>query len=281
VRPSRPKTCDSKTATTPEDILSAEEERSLVKAIARGDAGARERMIVTHERLAIKIATQWKGRGVDHADLISEAMCGLIRAVDQFDPYRGVRFSTCAAVWIKQSLARAVENSSSLIVLPPSMWKLIRQWKRAARTLGNTMGRAPTTEEIADSLGFTRSMARNVTTAMTVGVKLASTIVGEGTTLALLETVWNQRVAWDGPEEPDEPPERKILLRLLNRLGRDERFVLIHRYGLNGERQRSCAQLGRIMGRTRRAVRAIQARAEKKLRAAPVRRSRRKRAPEA
>jgi RNA polymerase sigma factor (sigma-70 family) len=275
----QPKACDSDATATAEDILSAEEERSLAAAIARGDMIARERMITMHQRLAYKIARQWKGHGVDRADLISEAMCGLIRAVDQFDPNRGVRFCTCAAHWIKQSLSRTVETSANLIVLPSNMWKLIRRWKGAARTLSATLGHSPTPEEIADSLGFTRAQARSVTTAMAVGVKLASTIVGEGSMLEVLEICSNQRVTWDEPEEPDEPPERKILRALLNRLSPIERIVLAHRYGLYGKRPRTLSELSRIIGKTRQAVRSIQFRAEKKLRAAPISRCRRKRPP--
>src|SRR5262249_14536208 len=161
-----------------DDVVSdsPEDERRLAAAVARGDAGAREQMIMKNMVLARKIALQWVGNGIDTDDLISEATCGLIRAVDQFHRSRGVPFGTYASYMIKQSLGRAME-SSGLIALPTYARQLVNMWKRGARTLAATLGRTPTSEEIAESLGFNRTQARVVAMATTVSVKLASTVI--------------------------------------------------------------------------------------------------------
>ena len=136
--------------------ITADEARSLVGAIAKGDAAARERLILSHLRLAARIAYRWKGRGLDPDDLIAEATCGLIRAIDRYNPTQEASFHTFASYYIKQAVARAVEESGNLLSLPASTWKLVRRWKRAVRELTATLGRVPTTEEIAESLKLTR-----------------------------------------------------------------------------------------------------------------------------
>lgn len=270
---------ESEMTTSAEGILTAEEERLLAEAIKNGDAVARERMIMSHRGFAVKLARRWKGRGLDRGDLISEAMCGLIRAVDQFDLGRGVRFSTFASFWIRQSLARAVEESGHLIVLPTHMWRLIRKWKLAVRELTAALGRVPTTDEIAESVGLTRAQASNVVSAMTIGVKLASTVIGDGSNRSPLEKCSDEQARCEEQEkleEPEGPDEGEILRQRLKRLDIHERLVLALRYGLDGKRPCSLERLGASVGVNRHVVKAIQLRAEEKLRDGPNPRARRK-----
>ena len=116
-------------------MLTAEEEKSLAEAAARGDAAARERLILANMNLAKKLAYEWKGRGIESDDLVSEAYCGLIRAVDKFDPTHGTRFSTYAAIWIRSTLALAAAKSAGMVLVSPHTFRLIRRWKRTSRCL--------------------------------------------------------------------------------------------------------------------------------------------------
>ena len=90
-------------------LLTVEEERYLGKLIVEeNDPLAREQLVRSNLRLVVNIAKKYAGRGMSLGDLIEEGNLGLIRAVDYFDPERGVRFSTYAAWWIKQSIKRAL-----------------------------------------------------------------------------------------------------------------------------------------------------------------------------
>jgi RNA polymerase sigma factor (sigma-70 family) len=259
--------------TTIDGPFTPEEERSLAAAVASGDTAARERMIMECMDLAARIAHRWRGRGLDEEDLLSEATCGLIRAVDQFDPSRGIGFRTYASYCIRQSLSSAVEVSGGLIVLPAHTWKLVRLWKRGARALTTALGRTPTSEEIAESLGFSHYHVHIVAMAMTVSVKLASTIAGEGSTLSPLEKSTIEESRWT---EPSESLERRVLRQRFKRLNRRESLVLTLRYGLNDNLPHSIDELVGVLGVSRHTIRMIVLRAEQKLRAGPNPRLRRR-----
>jgi RNA polymerase primary sigma factor len=250
-------------ATPIESPLTAQEERSLAEAAALGDSVARERLIMESMELARRVAQKWKGRGLEPEDLLSEATFGLIRAVDEFDPSRGMSFRMYASYCMRQTLARAVEETGSFIVLPAHAWRLIREWKRGTRLLAASIGRTPTQEEIAESLGFTPRQTRTVTTALTVGVKLASTVIGEGCDLALLEAGSNDQNPWRALADP---AEWKILQERLDRLKHLERLVLTLRYGLDGNRPHGFQSIAAIVRLSLFKVKQIQSVAERKLR---------------
>ncbi|HAD58102.1 MAG TPA: RNA polymerase subunit sigma, partial [Planctomycetaceae bacterium] len=75
-------------------LLTADEEKSLSRAISAGDAAARDRMVRANLRLVVNIARGYSGKGLPLQDLIEEGNLGLLRAVEGFDPDMNTRFST-------------------------------------------------------------------------------------------------------------------------------------------------------------------------------------------
>ncbi len=106
-------------------LLTAAEELELATAVARGDVRARDRMVRANLRLVVNIARGYTGKGLGLQDLIEEGNLGLLRAVEGFDPTVGTRFSTYASYWIKQSIKRALINSSQTIRIPAYMVELL------------------------------------------------------------------------------------------------------------------------------------------------------------
>src|SRR5207249_10774531 len=84
-------------------LLTAAEEVELAKRIERGDHAAKERMINANLRLVVSIAKRYQGHDLSLLDLIQEGIIGLIRAVEKFDWRKGLKFSTYATWWMRQS----------------------------------------------------------------------------------------------------------------------------------------------------------------------------------
>ena len=116
-------------------LLTAAEEVELAKRIERGDLAAKERMIHSNLRLVISIARKHQNLGLPLGDLIQEGIVGLIRASEKFDWRRGFKFSTYATLWIRQSMQRALSNTSRTIRVPVHIEQRQRKLARAERDL--------------------------------------------------------------------------------------------------------------------------------------------------
>lgn len=132
-------------------LLTRSEEHRLCLRLAAGDMEARETLIAANLRLVVSIAKRYAGRGHTLIDLVGEGNIGLIKAIEVFDAAAGVKLSTYATWWIRQSIARAIDGSGSVRV-PTHMRKLVARWRRAEAQLWKALGRQPATAEIAAAL---------------------------------------------------------------------------------------------------------------------------------
>src|SRR5439155_20845629 len=132
-------------------LLTAPEEVDLAKRIERGDLEAKERMINSNLRLVISNARRYQGQGLPLSDLIQEGIVGLIRAAEKFDWRRGFKFSTYATLWIRQSIQRALSNTSRAIRIPVHIEQRQRKLARAERDLTAELGREPADDELASA----------------------------------------------------------------------------------------------------------------------------------
>src|SRR3954453_23239920 len=136
-------------------LLTPAEEVELAQRVEQGDLAAKERMVISNLRLVVSIARKY--RGVSELcllDLIQEGTLGLIRAVEKFDWRKGFRFSTYATLWIRQAIGRAVDERGRTIRVPVNVAQRERKIASAEARLATSLGRAPTTEEVADASGL-------------------------------------------------------------------------------------------------------------------------------
>lgn len=245
-------------------------EHEALLAIARraqaGDPAARKHIILANLRLVVHVARGYRHRGLPMLDLIEEGNLGLIEAVDRFDPGRGLRFSTYAALWIRQSILRGIAEQSRAVRIPVQMFQQVSRFVRLQRTLRASLGHEPELERLAAELGI--SLERTQRLAALVG-GLRS--LDEGTSTEAFEQLSSEDL-------PDAPPsvERLVELqlehekvdRLLRSLSQREEQVLRIRYGFLDGVARTLAQTGDHFGISRERVRQIEARALDKLRKA-------------
>ena len=98
------------------ELLDAETELKLAYAWRdERDEEALHRLITAYMRLAISMAYKFRRYGAPMNDLIQEAGLGLMKAAEKFDPDRGVRFSTYAVWWIKESIQDHVMRNWSMV----------------------------------------------------------------------------------------------------------------------------------------------------------------------
>lgn len=98
------------------DLLTAAEEIALFAAWRdRQDLAARNRILNAHKRIVVSMAVGHLGYGLPLADMISEGVIGLIRAIDNFDPAVGVRFGLYAKWWVRDSLSQYVMRNASIV----------------------------------------------------------------------------------------------------------------------------------------------------------------------
>src|SRR4030095_12872201 len=97
----------------------------------------------------VHLARAYRNRGLPMLDLIEEGNLGLIHAVDRFDPDRGLRFSTYAAIWIRQAMLRGIAEQSRAVRIPVQMLHQVTRFVRVERSLRARHGREPAHEEIA------------------------------------------------------------------------------------------------------------------------------------
>src|SRR5437763_9541263 len=135
-------------------LLTREDEIALAKRIERGDLVAKEHMMAANLRLLVSVAKRYQGQGLPLLDLTQEGTIGLVRAVEKSDYRKGFKFSTYAALWIKQSLRRAIDDKARLVRLPVNVAANVDKVQRAQRDWSQRTGDDPTDGQLADTLSL-------------------------------------------------------------------------------------------------------------------------------
>ncbi|MFC7482043.1 SigB/SigF/SigG family RNA polymerase sigma factor [Luedemannella flava] len=124
-------------------------------------ATVRARAIEAWLPLATSLANRFANRGETHDDLTQTATIGLIKAVDRFDPTRGVEFAAYAVPTIVGEIKRHFRDHTWDVRVPRRIQELRLQVAEAANTLTNTLHREPTPADIATHLGITETDVRD------------------------------------------------------------------------------------------------------------------------
>ncbi len=134
-----------------------EEQRALVEFARTRDPVLRDKLVAAHLGLAHQLARRFANRGEPHDDLVQVASIALIKALDRFEPERGVRFSTFAVKCIVGELKRHFRDRGWAVKAPRRVQELYLELGHDIDRLAQELGRAPTVAELAQASGTTEA----------------------------------------------------------------------------------------------------------------------------
>lgn len=192
------------------------------------------RLIQQHSRLVTTLAGRFLASGQEFDDLYQVGMMGLLRAVRNFDPGRGVCFSTYAVPVILGEIRRFLRDDGSVKVSRTVKENYVRI-RRAETELSNRTGASPTLSELCAETGLRREEVLQALEGAARPVSLESP-VGDDGSLSLGDTV---------PEK--ESIDKIDLLALkegISRLPAQERQIITLRYFYSRTQQQTAEALG-------------------------------------
>jgi RNA polymerase primary sigma factor len=235
-------------------------QRALARAFAR--------MLQANLRLVIAVAQRYRHRGLPFLDLIQEGNIGLMRALEKFEPQRGLKLSTYAHWWIRQAVRRAISAQHRTIRVPEYVVARQATLRAAADTLEGLHGRSPSPQELSTALGWTLEEVAALCRAGQPILRLQHPRTADEATL--LEVIKDDQTLQ--PEQHLAVAQlHHRLTACLARLPAREAFILRLRYGLEGEEPQTLQTIGALLGRTRERVRQLEQRALATLRQPPQR----------
>lgn len=245
-------------------LLTAEDEVRLARRIRKGDKKAKDLMTASNLRLVVKIAKEYNGYGLPLGDLISEGNIGLMRAVEKFDPKHGTKFSTYASWWIKQAVRRAIANQSKTIRVPVHVADKIQKMRRMGHRLAEELGREPDDAELAEELAVSESKVSQWRTAGLQPLSLDASAGPDEDTPSLGEVIGDQ-AAEDPAKRLTDENMYDTVSAALSVLNERELQIISLRFGLDGNKELTLADIGKKFRVTRERIRQLQNSALSKL----------------
>jgi RNA polymerase sigma factor (sigma-70 family) len=224
---------------------------------------AKRQMILANLRLVIYIAKRHQGTHLSFLDLIQEGNAGLMRALERFDPQRGVKFATYACWWIRQSINRALVNQNETIRVPNHVVERKSKLRQAITALHRRYQRPPTDRELSAALSWPLHVVER-TRQERHTVRWGNDSIDEDS-LRLDDIVEDERLS-----TPDEAIAhlqlQQCIANSLDTLPKRDAQVLRLRFGLETDHAYTLREIGEKMGLSRERIRQIEKAALKKLR---------------
>jgi RNA polymerase sigma factor (sigma-70 family) len=248
--------------------LPAAMERDVIAAAQNGDARARAQLVEAYMPLLASVARIYRDSPrVDRIELLQEGVVGLLRALERYEPDRGVPFWAYAAWWVRQAMQHLVSELTRPAVLSDRALRQLAQLNDAhRRALGET-GREPTRDELAAHTGLALEQVDNLLAADRPPRSTDEPVLGDDGAVGTFGDLLVDPLGEEEYERVLNAIETEELLALLAGLSDRERTIVRARFGLDGEEQ-SLRDIGAKLGLSAERVRQLEQRALGKLAAA-------------
>jgi len=254
-------------------LLTVQQEQDLARRFRAGEYAAGHQLVTANLRFAVKVAYEYRSYGIKVSDLIQEANIGLMKAVQKFDPDKGIRLISYAVWWIRAYIQNYILKSWSLVKIGTTqaqrkLFFALARTRRELEKLGNGGAHIVDAEEIARKLNVKASDVREMEQRMGGrDLSLDAPFGDEGDTTHL------DFVESEGASQADEVADRqeadiaRARVRLaMQRLDPRERFIIEQR--IMGDTEMTLSELGEHFGFSRERARQLEIRAKDKLKAA-------------
>jgi RNA polymerase primary sigma factor len=230
-------------------VMTPERERELALKMNSGELTQSEKDKIHKEllegnlRFVITVAKQYQNQGLDFPDLIAEGNLGLMKAIQNFDWSKNLRFISYAVWWVKQSILQSLNDNARTIRLPVNVVQDLHRAKKEVEQTGGQLG---------EKFQNLPSM-----------IDLDMNINEEGDTL--IDIIKNEQA--DMPDEAFNSQDvlKSKLIGLLDSLDDREKVIIQDYFGLSGT-PRTLEDIGGDFNLTKERVRQIKEKALRKLR---------------
>ncbi|MDR2304433.1 MAG: RNA polymerase sigma factor RpoD/SigA [Treponema sp.] len=244
-------------------LLSFDEELELSRQIQQGSARACRKLVESNLRLVVKIARSYIRDDIPFLDIIQEGNIGLMHAAEKYDYSKNVRFSTYAAWWIRQYIARFLVNRRRVIRLPHRKEEIYRKIQHSYHTLSQTLMHQPRSDEIAEAIGVTVEDVEGILNIVSTPISLEPENE-EDENPSFMEL--HEDYTYNPEQAMLREDSRREALDCLANLKDRERRILMYRYELGGCEHHTLKKIGDKMGISPETVRQIELKALKKIR---------------
>jgi RNA polymerase primary sigma factor len=230
-------------------VMTPERERELSERMLSGNVTEMEKKQIQQEllegnlRFVITVSKQYQNQGLDLPDLIAEGNYGLMKAIDNFDWSKKLRFISYAVWWVRQSILQSLNDNARTIRLPVNVVQELHRAKKDFDSNGT---------ELPEKFASLPSM-----------VNLDNPLNEEGDTL--LDVLNNPHAELADSGLSTEVTLREKLLEMLNVLDDRERVIIEDYFGLSGN-TRTLEDIGNDFDLTKERVRQIKEKGLRKLR---------------
>ena len=216
-------------------LLNHEEETELAIKAKNGDKAAKDKIVNANLRFVINVAKKYQNRGLELGDLISEGNIGLLTAIEKFDVTKGYHFISYAVWWIRQTILKAICEKGRAIRIPMNRMNELVQIEKAKKLVHGKKSENEEIETIAKMLGMEKQHVNEILEINRDMISLDAQVENKDGDIGTV-----------GDFVKDEKYSNV-----------DEKVIRL-RYGLDGEKPMSLAQVGEECNLTKERIRQIE-----------------------